>query len=105
LLPRSKVAGILICVWRRQARPLLQFLWAHLRQPKERAFSLPAEPATALPGGFIAARWANATATRTELHCNVSGEDRTPIELFIAGVRGWEAGLRSQLENGKSLSE
>ena len=34
-----------------------------------------------------------------------SREDRTPIELFIAGVRGWEVGLRSQFENGTSLSE
>jgi hypothetical protein len=22
-----------------------------------------------------------------------SGEDKTPIELFIAGVRGWDAGI------------
>jgi hypothetical protein len=29
-----------------------------------------------------------------------SGEDRTPIELFIAGVRGWEAPLRRQMEGG-----
>jgi len=27
-----------------------------------------------------------------------SGEDRTPIELFIAGVRGWDAGLQSFLD-------
>jgi hypothetical protein len=25
------------------------------------------------------------------------GEDRTSVELFIAGVRGWDAGLRSFL--------
>jgi hypothetical protein len=30
-----------------------------------------------------------------------SGEDRTAIELFIAGVRGWEGHLRRQLEDGK----
>lgn len=28
----------------------------------------------------------------TEKH--ISGEDRTPIELFIAGVRGWELDMR-----------
>jgi hypothetical protein len=31
-----------------------------------------------------------------------SGEDRTPIELFIAGVRGWEVGLRRRLDDGTS---
>ena len=31
-----------------------------------------------------------------------SGEDRTPFELFIAGVRGWEADLRRRLDEGKS---
>ncbi len=33
-----------------------------------------------------------------------SGEDRTPIELFIAGVRGWEADLRRHFP-GKSTPE
>jgi hypothetical protein len=28
--------------------------------------------------------------------------DKTAIELFIAGVRGWEAGLRRQMDDGKS---
>jgi hypothetical protein len=28
--------------------------------------------------------------------------DRTPFELFVAGVRGWEAGLRRRLDDGKS---
>ena len=28
--------------------------------------------------------------------------DRTAIELFIAGVRGWEAGLRRRIGEGKS---
>jgi hypothetical protein len=28
--------------------------------------------------------------------------DRTSIELFIAGVQGWEAGLRRQMDDGKS---
>jgi hypothetical protein len=27
--------------------------------------------------------------------------DKTPLELFITGVQGWEAGLRKS-ENGKS---
>jgi len=31
--------------------------------------------------------------------------DKTAIELFIAGVRGWEAPLRRQLEDGKSKPE
>ena len=35
----------------------------------------------------------------------LSGEDRTPFELFIAGVRGWEAGLRRQIEDGKPKLE
>jgi hypothetical protein len=29
-----------------------------------------------------------------------SGEDRTAIELFVAGVRSWEVGLRQQVEGG-----
>jgi hypothetical protein len=33
-----------------------------------------------------------------------SGEDRTPIELFIAGVRDWEADLRRYFP-GKSTPE
>jgi hypothetical protein len=28
--------------------------------------------------------------------------DRTPLELFIAGVGGWEGHLRRQFENSKS---
>jgi dihydrodipicolinate synthase/N-acetylneuraminate lyase len=31
----------------------------------------------------------------------LSGEDRTAIELFIAGVRGWEGGLRRQIGDVK----
>ena len=31
-----------------------------------------------------------------------SRDDKTAIELFLAGIRGWEAGLRRKLENGKS---
>jgi hypothetical protein len=27
--------------------------------------------------------------------------DKTAIELFMAGVRGWEAGLRRRLDDGK----
>ena len=34
-----------------------------------------------------------------------NGEDRTAIELFIAGVRGWEADLRRRLHEGKSRPE
>jgi hypothetical protein len=29
----------------------------------------------------------------------------TAIELFIAGIRGWEAGLRRQLEGGKPKAD
>jgi hypothetical protein len=28
--------------------------------------------------------------------------DKTPLELFIAGVQGWEAGLRRRFDNSKS---
>lgn len=28
-------------------------------------------------------------------------DDRMPIELFIAGVRGWDAGLQLRLNDGK----
>ena len=30
--------------------------------------------------------------------------DRTAIELFLAGIRGWEAGLRRQLVDGMSAA-
>jgi hypothetical protein len=32
----------------------------------------------------------------------LSRDDKTAIELFLAGIWGWEAGLRRKLENGKS---
>ncbi len=35
---------------------------------------------------------------------DASGGDRTAIELFIAGIQGWEAGLR-QIISGKSSSD
>jgi len=31
----------------------------------------------------------------------VSRDNKTVIELFIAGVRGWESGLQSQLNDAK----
>jgi hypothetical protein len=34
-----------------------------------------------------------------------SGEDRTAIELFIAGVRGWEGDIRRRLDDGKSKQD
>jgi hypothetical protein len=34
-----------------------------------------------------------------ESFLKTSGEDRTAIELFIAGVRDWEAGLRRFLDS------
>ncbi len=27
--------------------------------------------------------------------------DKTPLELFLAGVRGWDTGLRRRLDDGK----
>ena len=30
--------------------------------------------------------------------------DWTPLELFVAGIQGWEAGLRRQFENSNSKS-
>jgi hypothetical protein len=27
--------------------------------------------------------------------------DKTPLELFLAGVRSWEGGLRRQMDDGK----
>jgi hypothetical protein len=36
---------------------------------------------------------------------NKIGEDRTAIELFIAGVRGWEADIRRRLDDGKSKQD
>jgi hypothetical protein len=34
-----------------------------------------------------------------------SRDDKTAIELFIAGVQGWEAGLRRRLDEGKPKAE
>ncbi len=31
--------------------------------------------------------------------------DKTAIELFIAGIQGWEAGLRRRMDNGKSKQD
>jgi len=31
--------------------------------------------------------------------------DWTPLELFLAGIRGWEAGLRRRIDDGKPLSD
>jgi len=33
---------------------------------------------------------------------SVSRGDKTPLELFVAGVGGWEGHLRRQFENSKS---
>jgi len=32
-------------------------------------------------------------------------DNRTAIELFLAGIRGWKAGLRQRLGKGKSKPE
>jgi hypothetical protein len=46
---------------------------------------------------------------RTQHHRNVNAMplqhnrgDKTPLELFLGGVAGWEAGLRRWLDDGKS---
>jgi hypothetical protein len=36
------------------------------------------------------------------LRVSSSRGDKTPIELFIAGVQGWEAGPRRHFESSKS---
>jgi hypothetical protein len=32
-------------------------------------------------------------------------DDKTAIELFVAGVRGWQAGLRRRLDDGKPVGQ
>jgi hypothetical protein len=34
-----------------------------------------------------------------------SRRDKTAIELFIAGIRGWEAGLRQCLNDGTTSAQ
>jgi len=41
----------------------------------------------------------NANPTWMQCDCNVSGEDRTPFEFFIAGIRGWEADVRQAVQS------
>ena len=31
--------------------------------------------------------------------------DKTPLELFLDGIRGWQAHLRGRLDDGKPFSE
>jgi hypothetical protein len=31
--------------------------------------------------------------------------DKTPLELFLAGVRGWENHLRRRLDDGKAATQ
>jgi hypothetical protein len=45
-----------------------------------------------------------ATPTLIQGHCKSRG-DWTPLELFLAGIRGWEAGLRRRIDDGKPLSD
>src|SRR5207302_1036614 len=42
----------------------------------------------------ISCRWA---FTVTGKHCQLSRGDRTAIELFVAGIQGWETGLRRRI--------
>ena len=39
------------------------------------------------------------------MRLQLNRDDRTAIELFIAGVQGWEAGLRRRLDGGKAKPE
>jgi hypothetical protein len=40
-----------------------------------------------------------------DLSLRSSRDDRTPIELFLGGVRAWEAGLRRQFDHDKPKLE
>jgi hypothetical protein len=42
-----------------------------------------------------------ATPTSVQCHCN-SRDNKTAIELFVAGVRGWGSWRWRQLENSQS---
>ena len=42
------------------------------------------------------------TPTSVQCHHNIRG-DKTQLELFIAGVRGWEAYARRRLDDGKPV--
>ena len=45
------------------------------------------------------AKWQTEETPRNHLaNLPLSGEDRTPIELFIAGIRDWDTGLRGFLD-------
>jgi hypothetical protein len=43
-----------------------------------------------------------AAESNNELFQKKSRDNKTPLELFVAGVQGWEARLLRQLENSKS---
>jgi len=51
----------------------------------------------------IESKWYT-TPTSVQCHRNIRG-DKTAIELFLAGVRDWEAGLRRRLDDGKSKQD
>jgi len=34
-----------------------------------------------------------------------SRDNKTPLELFLAGIQGWDTGLRRRMEDGKPFSE
>jgi hypothetical protein len=54
------------------------------------------------PGGaFFIQVAAKAAAIYFSYRHKSNRGDKTAIELFVAGVRGWEAGLRRRLEDGK----
>src|SRR5262249_48060504 len=45
-----------------------------------------------------------ANPTSVQCRCNSRG-DWMPLELFLAGIRGWEAGLRRWIDDGKPPSD
>jgi hypothetical protein len=47
----------------------------------------------------IESKW-YATPTSVQCHRNIR-DDKTAIELFLAGVRGWESGLLKRLDDAK----
>ena len=66
-------------------------------------------------GGILLIRFSGLDASLSLLHLeqatlpkswlrDVRG-DRTPLELFLAGDRGWEAGLRRRMDDGKPEQE
>ncbi len=55
---------------------------------------------------FGGTKWKALRSTNVSLRKGSNSRgDKTPLELFLAGVRGWEAGLRCQIESDKPKLE